>query len=223
MAASVLQSAAMASLGAQLTYTATFGSLPTSGNVLVAIVNSDATVSTPAGFTVRQTVVSGTGFYVFEKISNGTELSIVTTPTSSARGGMIIMELAGVTTFDVAPTPVQTAATGTSVSCASLTTTAANDLVFAIGGFGGFVTVPTGITYNNSFTALTTSISLGSSGNSAGCFIGQKIQAAAGAVGATTASWTNTSAARTGVHLSYKASIGPAPSGTSSTLLMMGV
>lgn len=217
--ASIVQSAAMASLGTQSTYSATFGAAPTSGNILTAIVNSDATVTTPSGYTVRQSVVSGTGFYVYEKVSNGTETTITVSPTSTVRGGFIIIESTSILTFDNAPTPVQTAATGTSVSAASVTTTAANDLVFAIGGVGGYPTVPTGITYNNGFTALATSLSTGSSGNSAGCFVGWKIQATAAAVGATTISWTNTSTARTGVLLSYKSTAGVTNNGSFFTFM----
>lgn len=201
---SILQSAVLTGAGVLSTYSATFGATPTNGNDLVAICNSDATVTTPSGWTLVETVVASSGFYVWTKTAGVSEPATVTvTPTVVADGGLIILELANTAGVDVSATPVQVSTAGTTALCASITTTADGDLVLAIGGVHEYTVAPSGISYNNSFTAKTSALSTAVAGTAAGCFCGYLVKTVAGAVGATTISWTSSTNNYTGVLLSF--------------------
>src|SRR3954465_7232314 len=75
-------------------YSVTLPSATTGGAVLI-IVNSDATVSTPAGFTLDASQVFNNGHYVFRKASSTGETSWTVTPGGAASGVWWVAEISG--------------------------------------------------------------------------------------------------------------------------------
>jgi hypothetical protein len=110
---------------------------PTPGNLLVAACNSDATVSTPAGFTLAVSAVSGQGLYIFYRVvqaGDGSSVTFAPSVADSCAGGVI--EYSGLTA-----TPLdQTASNTINSSASSLatgttpTTTQASELVIVVVG-----------------------------------------------------------------------------------------
>lgn len=111
---------------------------PTAGNLLVACCNSDATVATPAGFTLAVSAVSGQGLYIFYRVVQGGDSATVTFAPSvsdSVAGGVI--EYSGLltasvldqTAFNTTNAPASSLATGTTG-----TTAQASELVIVVVG-----------------------------------------------------------------------------------------
>ena len=80
----------------------TLDSSPTQGNVLVAIVASDTTMTSgPSGFTERLAYVSNEGFYVYTKVAGAGESATVTVdPNGGYPTSMAVLEFSGVTDYE---------------------------------------------------------------------------------------------------------------------------
>jgi hypothetical protein len=104
----ILQTSAVAIAGAtSLELTTSSGepsnwTTPSSGNTLIAVINTGATVSSFSGWTQR--LAGGTGnqlVYLYEKASAGTESTITCTISSSEDAAMTVYEIEGTVTWDV--------------------------------------------------------------------------------------------------------------------------
>ncbi|MFF2054101.1 hypothetical protein ACFVU2_21020 [Leifsonia sp. NPDC058194] len=214
----VLQSASNATTATIVT--ATLASVPTVGNTLVLIANSDSTLtldttsgSTGTGWTQRFSYVSDQGFYIWVRpvVSSDATVYGVVPGGGATYASLAIVELAGVTAapFDVVGT-VASATNATTLAAATITTTAANDLVLvahAQHGYSG--TISNTFSWNNSFTSLVQAlVATGPSNAKTSLVVGQKIQATAGAVGATTATWSSQAQNVAAVQIAFKASAG---------------
>jgi hypothetical protein len=185
---------------------------PISGNRLLCIVNSDTVVTTPSGWTILTSLVSSQGAYVYQRTATGSgdTPSVAFSPTgSSTTWSLIEMDAAVVGVFDVSAVGTETStANQLSKATTTITTTGASgDFLIAIilihGRSAG--PSPTAPSWNNSHTALlaTTPNSVTSS-NHTQQFIATRVQSPAGAVGATTCTWTNGADNAMAFALSYK-------------------
>ena len=217
MAASVVQSATGATTSTAIT--ATLASNPTVGNTLVAFANSDATltISDNKGgtWTQRLSYVDDQGFYIWHRaVQSGTNdngLVVTVTPSVSDYASLVVSEIGGVssTPFDVVGSVTDVGSSGSSTS-SSITTTAANDIVFSAHGLHGVGgALPTGFSWGNSFTTVATAIpTSGASSLKTLMIVGSTIQATAGATGATTLSWTNNASNSATAQIAFKEAAG---------------
>lgn len=83
--------AQVASLGVTLDAAAT------AGNMLVAAACSDATITTPSGFTLAEDAVDAQGAYLWYKIAAGGETTITATPGVSRPVALVVAEYSGIT------------------------------------------------------------------------------------------------------------------------------
>jgi hypothetical protein len=133
----LVQKAGAQSAGNTTGLVVTLGSPPTAGNLLVAACNSDATVATPAGFTLAVSAVSGQGLYIFYRVvqsGDGSSVTFAPNVADSCAGG--VLEYSGLTA-----TPLdQTASNTTGSSASSLatgttgTTSQADELIIVVVG-----------------------------------------------------------------------------------------
>jgi hypothetical protein len=121
-AVSRVRSKAAVTPTAQATLTATWDRSETStaGHLLLASASSDATITTPSGWTLVGSVVNFTGHYLWSKIAAGGETGLTITLGATTTAELYIEELAGVagTPLDVTTTNdpnanASTIATGT--------------------------------------------------------------------------------------------------------------
>ena len=117
------------------TLTATYASTPTQGNLLVAVMGADiaTAINTPSGWTLAVFASStAESQAIYYKIAGASEATAVTITTVGSAGlGLHLYEYSGIATtapLDVAST---TSGTGTATNGVSITTTGANDLIFA--------------------------------------------------------------------------------------------
>lgn len=180
---------------------------PTSGNLIVVSANSDATVSTPTGYTAGPSVVDGNGAYLFWKVSDGTESTVTVTPGSAANTAMTACEYSGnaASPLDVSNSSTISGSAGTTTTSVSVTTTAANALVIAVAlihsGLSG--TAATSPSWTNSFVNQVTATN-GNTTITTDTFYAELIQGNAGAV-STSASWTNSANDRQELVIAFKA------------------
>jgi hypothetical protein len=190
--------------------TASWPTTLTAGSKRLAVINSDTTVSTPSGWTLRASAVGTQGFYIWEQTTAGTNDTPTFTTSGSFQTSLSLIEADGtrVNGFDVQT--VTTEASGVSSLATTATTTAGtigdlNLAIYALHGIdNGFAPVPTP-TYDNGFTHLLTSTrqTVGGVDNSAvQHYIATLASSSAGTVGATTANWSNT------VQKAYAAQVG---------------
>lgn len=111
---------------------------PTAGNLLVAACNSDATVSTPTGFTLAVSAVSSQGCYVFYRVVQAGDSATVTfAPSVSDSIAAGVIEYSGLVTSSPLD---KTASNTTNASASSLatgttaTTAQASELVIVVVG-----------------------------------------------------------------------------------------
>lgn len=126
------------------------------GNQLVIMASADDTVSTPIGFTLDESVVSGNAHYIFRKATTAGETSWTLTPRASTRLVWWAAELTGLQTspVDVSSSNVDCApATVSSGSTSSLTPTSGPRFIVAsIGRANETTAVSTDAPgYSNSF------------------------------------------------------------------------
>jgi hypothetical protein len=165
---------------------------PTSGNLLVVTANSDATVSTPSGWTAGPSVVDGNGAYIFYKISAGTESTVTITPGASANTAMTVAEYSGnaASPFDTSNTSTIAGSSGNTTTSVSVTTAQSGDLIIAAALIHSAIGAnPTSPTWTNSFVNQI-SASSGATVPTCDSFVAELIAGAAGAY-STAASWTN--------------------------------
>jgi hypothetical protein len=190
--------------------TASWPTTLTAGSKRLAVINSDTTVSTPSGWTLRASAVGTQGFYIWEQTTAGTNDTPTFTTSGSFQTSLSLVEADGtrVNGFDVQT--VTTEASGVSSLATTATTTAGtigdlNLAIYALHGIdASFAPVPTP-TYDNGFTHLLTSArqTVGGVDNSAvQHYIATLASSSAGTVGATTANWSNT------VQKAYAAQVG---------------
>lgn len=107
---------------------------PISGNLLVLIVVSNNTVTTPSGWTLAKSAIDNTGSYVFYKISAGTESSITVTQPSDF-GTIAVMEYSGLTNvLDKTASAIGQGGSGTISTGTTAATTTANELIITVAG-----------------------------------------------------------------------------------------
>jgi hypothetical protein len=99
--------------------TVNLGVAATAGTTLLAAVNSDATVSTPSGWTLIASSIHNAGCYLFAKLAAGGETGITVTPDVAAATCVGIVELTGMSGANIA---AQTDVTATNGSAAGSTT-----------------------------------------------------------------------------------------------------
>jgi hypothetical protein len=178
---------------------------PTSGNLLVATANSDATIPTPSGWTAGPSVVDGNAAYIWWKISAGNDSTVTIAPSSSANTVMTVCEYSGnaASPFDVSNSSTISGSSGTTTTSVSVTTTQAGDLIVAFAALHSGATNPTGLTWTNSFST-TVSGSTGATTPTVDSFIAELVAGAAGSV-STSASWTNNQLDRQELVIAFKA------------------
>lgn len=140
---------------------ATYAVTPTSGNLLVAIIQDNgAGISTTITGWIQAVTDSSSGTaeaYIFYRIANGTESTTVTANNSGATlMNIAIYEYRGLSTSLVLDKTVSnTGGAGSSVSTGTTpTTTASNELLVA--GVGVFGVTATSPSWTNSFNAIST-------------------------------------------------------------------
>lgn len=112
----------------------TFDATATSGDLIVLVVCSSATVTTPSGYSVGASAVNFVGLYVYYKVSNGTETGATVSPTSSADMTIRMMQWRNVDTLDQTATTT-TGGSGNVVSIGPTgTTTAADEVIICAMG-----------------------------------------------------------------------------------------
>lgn len=162
MAIALVQSnAGNTGTGTPTSLNATLPGAPTAGNTLLLAVSSDATVNTPAGWTLDKSQVNDNGQYLFRKVSAGTETTVVVSPTAGASTVWAYLEYSGIATTSPLAAPAISAGSSTASTTRSTGTTATTSGAtggIAIAAFGislpgaGTATVDS---YTNSFTEVT--------------------------------------------------------------------
>lgn len=149
-----VQRVATGSAAAVASLTATWGSTPIQNNLLVARVNSDATVTmTSTGWSLAVSQVNNTGLYLWYKLAGASEAgTVVVTPSSSDSIEIIVEEWSGNDTSS--PLDKTASATGASTGTTAATTQA-DEQAFAQAGSGNLSAAPTGVTWTNSFVTET--------------------------------------------------------------------
>lgn len=218
---SIVQTQVAEASGASLT--ATLGATPTVGNILLAVSNSDSTLTIGGAWTQRFNFVSDQGFYIWDRVAGASEPTAITvTPSSSTYAALSVIEMAGVSGMDVVGTVVSSLnSQAATIQPSDIVATAAGDLTFSIGAMHGWSgTDPATPTFDNGFTTLTTAVTTGGSSAASGHFIGSKTAFTSGSIGATNIAWTNNTQNRAAVQIAYKASGGG--SGTANFIGTVG-
>jgi putative cell wall-binding protein len=98
--------------------TATLPAGTVAGNTVLLVVVADATVATPAGFTLDASQVNNNGHFVFRKVAVAGETSFTFAPAVAASAAWYVAEVTG-----LAASPLdQTASTGTNVATPTIST-----------------------------------------------------------------------------------------------------
>lgn len=214
MAATLVQSALNQGATASLAVGSTQGwATPTSGNLLVAWANADATVTVNNSMAAGPSVVDGNGVYIWYKVSAGTETSFTFTPSVSDTITAGVLEYSGVTgtPFDVQSSSSIASGSGTSTTAVSVTATGTSgDLFVAVAGLHSLASTPTSPTWTNGF--------INQQSNNAGTpntttFVASFVadfQNTAAATVSTTCSWTGTMNDRQELLIAFKLAAGGA-------------
>lgn len=144
----------------------TYSPAPTSGNLLVAHANSDATVTmTSSGWTLSVSSVNDTGLYQWSKVAGGGESATVTiTPGSSASTEIVIEEWSGnATVSPLDKTGSGSAASGATTvpSGTTAATVQADERSLASFGWNDTGAVVTANSYTNSYVEVVETKGLG--------------------------------------------------------------
>lgn len=172
------QSAAYQSTAANVTHTCTFGFTATAGQDLIALVSSNAVLTTPSGWTKITPAYDGSSpmdIAIYRKTATGSEASLAVTGSAAntmsirilqfdslgATGGSVV-GTASVSSFDVQTTPVTLTANGYVLSMVSWSnTTASIGTAWAV-PFGNILRQ--GATGGSEPIVMTTAFASGSSG-----------------------------------------------------------
>lgn len=129
-----------AGAGAATSYSITLPASTTPGNQLFLLVNSNATVTTPAGFAVDQAAVFNSGAYIFRKIAVAAESSWTVSPTSAAGGAWCALEVHGLISSPLDKTTNGGGAGGAGTASSGTTATTVQFDEWALILFGSWVT-----------------------------------------------------------------------------------
>lgn len=169
----------------------------TAGNLLVGIGSSDATITTPSGFTLFDSAVNANACYIWWKIAVGGETSISLVPSVADTVCGVLLEYSGVAASPV-DAGVHSSAVGVSTAGpVSAGTTGATvqavELVIAATAPHSFtnIGVPTGPSWTNSYVARAGGGTVFATGaqNSA-LFVAELVTSSTGTQ-STATSWTN--------------------------------
>lgn len=217
MVATRVQSASNAGSAASLTVASGQGwAAPTSGNLLVAWANSDATVTVNNSMTLQSSVVDGNGVYLWSKVATGSETSWTFTPSVSDKITAGVVEYSGTTAspFDAAATPTTIHfSTGTTTTATTATGTSTDgDLFIGVAGLHVLTgSLPSGPSWTNSFTNFVNVNTGALSSPDCATFIGDYQNTTAAAV-STSCSWTGSADDRQELLVAFKlAPAGPNP------------
>lgn len=183
---------------------------PTAGNLLVVVVNATFTATTPAGWTVGPSVVDDNAAYLWWRVAAGTETSVTVTQGGAAIASIALFEYSGLAAspFDVQNSAATTAVSGTTTAAASITTTGTSgDLVFAVAALNrdaAGTTLPTGLTWSNSYSAALNHASSGSNGTQDVSTWYAELQQGTAGTTSTVATWTNAWSARQALIIGFK-------------------
>lgn len=145
--------------GASLSsHTFTWGQTPALNNLLILCCTSDATLNTPAGYSLATSAISGTGCYIFYKVASaGESLTQSIVPTVSDTLCCHGFEYSGMATsnpFDQ-QSSFTNASGSTTVPCGTTgTTSQANELCIAAAGPHPTTPANTSASWSNSFSSL---------------------------------------------------------------------
>lgn len=130
----------------------TLGAAATAGNTLLVAVNSDATVTTPAGYTSLVSSVHNAGCYLFGKVATGGETGVTVSPTVSASTCVAIAEIGNLSGAAITNRLDQTASAGASSGSftwstgTTATTAQADEYAVAVWGYTAATTTGTDFT-----------------------------------------------------------------------------
>jgi hypothetical protein len=160
---------------------------PTAGNLLVACCNSDATVSTPAGFTLAVSAVLASGLYIFYRVAqNGDGSTVTFTPSVSDSVAAGVLEYSGLLTASVLDQTASNATnSGTTITTGTTgATSQAAELAIAVAGPHSVGAPWTLSSWSAGYTSqITEGDALGL--DNAGCFIADQVLGATGTQAAT--------------------------------------
>jgi hypothetical protein len=195
---------------APASYAVTLLAPTVSGNLVVIIVVSDASVTTPVGFTLDRSQVNSNGHYHWSKITTGGETGWTVAPTVSAAGVWYVAEISGLTanaTDQVVSDGSGSAETTRSTGTTGVTAQADE---MAIASFGSSV-VGAARTFGaqtNSFTERITDQITTTGGSNIGISVASRVLTATGAVECTATVDGGGSVKSTGVLVTYKVAAG---------------
>jgi hypothetical protein len=195
---------------APASYPVTLPGGTTSGSLVVIVVASDATVTTPAGFNLDKSQVNSNGHYVFSKVTAGGETGWTVSPTSSAAGCWYVAEISGLTATSldqVASTGAGTTATTRSTGTTGTTAQAAE---LAIGSWASSV-VGTAVTWGaqtNSFAERITDVATTTGGSNVALSVASVVLSATGTAESTATADAGAATKSTGIVVTYKVAAG---------------
>lgn len=130
---------------------------PAVGDWDVLCVNSDTTVSTPAGFTLNPSRVNFQGAYVFRRKAAGGEGATVTVTTTGDHPTHVIwVRLSGANAADVvAVNGVDGSVVTTTPALSSGALAASGEIAVAFAALHSFTTIPASLVWGSSYTAVT--------------------------------------------------------------------
>lgn len=203
---SQVQKKTYASTSSASSHTITFDAAPTSGNLCVWVVTSDAIVSTPSGLTLAVSAIDYAGHYIFYRVNGGSESSSTAfVPSASTSLVVAAYEYSGMATSSVmdrtaSNTPggiISSISTGTTA-----TTTQSDELVVATVGISVASGSPTISSWSSSFT---TEDSVGSTGSAVNVRVGTAIRKVTSAAAySSTATLSSTTASPSGAIATFK-------------------
>lgn len=211
----VVQSAGNAYSGTTIVTTLT--ATPVVGNTLVAIANSDSTLTIDGTWNLRRSFVADQGFYIWDRVAGASEpASVTVTPDGGAdHAALVVVELDAGSELDAAGTVSSVAATDAVTAAGTTTSTDDGEALVIAALHGGWTTnPPVDPVYDNGFSALQNAFPLvvANSFFVAALFVGYKELGPAGPVGDSLISWTGGVTHAAGVQVAYKA--GSSVSGT---------
>lgn len=170
----------------------------TAGNLILVAGNSDATLSTPSGFTAGPNVVYAAGFYLFYKVAAGGETTVTLTPSVNRTVAGGILEYSGIAASSPLDATASASNTGSStagpVTAGSTGTTAQSvELVIALTGPHSFPDSagPNSPSWTNSYTnRVSTATSFATGSQNCALFVAELVVSSTGAQ-STSTSWTN--------------------------------
>lgn len=146
-----------ASTASAATHTINWGTTPVSGNLLILTAVSDATITTPTGWTLANSAVDFSGTYIFYKTAGASEGNISVSPTSSDCLAAVAFEYSGMAASGQLDKTASATGQGTATSVSTgttATTTQSSELLIAVAGTTTAVGNGTGqlvSSWNNSF------------------------------------------------------------------------